>query len=143
MDVVASVPDRFNCTAEVHWNGKGLPDVAAWEKEFKNMVGKVYTFRGVEVTVEGTIVQQKGKFFVQVPGIKDRIALAQLGTKLQWHFKKSAPRQPEADEQGAYRQLTDRLMKAKDGRFTVEVTGPLRMSDGGPVLEVREFFVLK
>jgi hypothetical protein len=141
---VARQPDAFNNTAHVYLKYRGLPDPAAWAKQFQDPekgVGNAYKFRGVEVTVKGNVEEQGGKLVVRVPGLKQPLPLLPLTEKLQWNFKKAAARQPEPDERDAHQQLTAARQKAR-GTFRVEVTGPLRAAEGGPGLEVREFFAL-
>ena len=137
---VATTPDAYNCTAHVYLKDRSLPDVAKWAKQFESLVGKSYEFRGVEVTIRATVEVKDGRLVLQAPGLKEPVALAPLEHRLQWNFKKSAARQPEPDERDAYQQLAARNKEAKGGGFRVEVTGPLRVTDKGPVLEVREFF---
>jgi hypothetical protein len=145
VEAVAAVPNAYNCTAQVRVRGGGLPDVDRWARQFKAAVGDVYVFRGVEVTVSASL-ETKGKGgtpVLQVPGLKQSIALAPLQHKLQWNFKKRSARQPEPDERDAYRELAARARDhdAATGRLTIQVTGPLRMTDKGYVLEVREYFL--
>jgi hypothetical protein len=142
MLIVASTPDIYNCTARVHLKHSGLPDLVKWPKQFNTMVGTAHSFRGVEVTVMALVADKDGKLILQTPGLKQDITLAPLQHKLQWNFKKGAARQPEPDEQEAYRKLAAQTKKAKGNEFNVEVTGPLRETDQGFVLEVREFFLI-
>jgi hypothetical protein len=140
VDSVAKTPDAYNCTAHVRLKDDGLPDVGKWSEQFKSLVGEVYVFRGVEVTIEASIEDDDGALVLRAPGIKPRIALAPLEHKLQWNFKKVACRQPEPDERDAFQQLAARKKEAKEGAFKVQVTGPFKATDNGFVLEVREFF---
>jgi hypothetical protein len=139
---VAQQPNAFNNTAHVYLKHKMLPDPEAWAKQFRTAVGDAYKFRGIEVTVKGNVEENDGKLVVRVPGLKERLPLRALTEKLQWNFKKAAARQPEPDERDAYAQLTTARQQSKEAGFRVEVTGPLRTVEGGPVLEVREFFAL-
>lgn len=139
---VAKNPDAYNSTAEVYFKGPGLPDVKKWSEQFKSIVGEIYVFRGVEVTILASIEEKNGNLVLRMPGFNERITLAPLQNKLQWNFKKGAARQPEPDERKAYRKLAAKKNKAKGEDFQVEVTGPLRQTDQGLVLEVREFFLI-
>ena len=82
------------------------------------------------------------KLILKTPGLKQDLTLAPLQNKLQWNFKKNAARQPEPDERKAYKKLAAKKKKAKGEDFQVEITGPLRQTDQGLVLEVREFFLI-
>jgi hypothetical protein len=106
------------------------------------MVGQAHRFRGVEVTVAGSVEMKGDQLSLRIPGIKQDVGLAPLQNKLQWNFKKGAARQPEPDERKAYHKLAKQRQKAKEGDVKVEVTGPLRQVDGAIVLEVREFFLV-
>jgi hypothetical protein len=137
---VARTPDAYNCTAHVYLKHRDLPDVEQWSKQFKASVGTVYGFRGVEATIKGSVEKRDSSLLLQGPGLKEPILLAPLQNKLQWNYKKGSPRQPEPDERRAYRRLmakTDKN-KARD----VEVTGPLRQTDSGFILELREWSVI-
>jgi hypothetical protein len=143
LDGIASVsesPDAYNCTARVHIKGSGLPEASRWAEQFKSRVGRIYEFRGVEVTVEGTIEARGDVLLVRVPGVGDPVALKPLETKLQWNFRKAKARQPEPDEKDAYQQLAQQKSAARNGWFTVQVTGPLEQTAAGFSLQVREFF---
>jgi hypothetical protein len=135
---VARTPNAEDCTARVQLKERRLPDPEAWSKQFKARVGNVYEFRGIEVTLKGTVREKDGRLVLTAPGLPGPVTLARLRTKIQWNFKKKAARQPEPDERDAYEQLAAEGKK-KAGGFGAQVTGPLRTTDQGPVLEVREF----
>jgi hypothetical protein len=137
---VTSVPDSYNCTARVFLGHQGLPDVADWSTKFKNMVDRAYVFRGVEVTIHGSVESEDSKLVLRAPGLRQAVLLAPLQNKLQWNLRKNAARQPEPDERKAYRKLAAALRKTKN--LQVELTGPIRPGENGTILEVREFFVI-
>ena len=137
---VAQHPDSYNCTARLEMKAGGLPDVDRWADQFKSFVGQVYTFRGVELTAEGSVEAAGDGLTLKVPGVDQPIPLTALKNKLQWNFRKSSARKPEPDEQDAYAQLLDARKKAKPGDLKVQVTGPLKKTGQGVVLEVREYF---
>ena len=140
---VAITPDSFNCTATIRINGDGLPDPDTWASQFKSRVDQAYLFRGVEVTVQGTLQGEGENLTLRVPGVDQPIRLLPLNNKLQWNFKKSAARQPEPDERDALKQLANRRNEDKEATYQVQVTGPLKKGDKGYVVEVREFFTMK
>ena len=137
---VSESPDSYNCTARLYLKDGALPDVIQWAEQFKSRVGRIYEFRGVEVTVEGTLFIQDDSVLVRVPGTPDPILLKPLQSKLQWNFRKAKARQPEPDEKEAYRQLVQKKNATSGGAFTVQVTGPLEKVGVGFSLQVREFF---
>jgi hypothetical protein len=142
VETVERTPDAYNCTAHLFLKDKALPDIDQWAEQFRSIVGQSYVFRGVEVTVVGSIEGREDGLNLQVPGLKQPVTLAPLQHKLQWNFAKASARQPEPDEQAAYAQFADKSKATMPGPVKVQVTGPLRKTDTGVVLEVREFFLL-
>lgn len=138
---VAPSPDAYNCMADIHLQNQGLPDVQAWEKQFLGSTSGVYGFRGVEVTVRGLLEEKNGGLFLKSASVDKPIALAALKTDLRWNFKKRMARQPEADETAAFKQLTLAQSNSKEP-LVVEITGPLQSSANGPIVEVREYFLI-
>jgi galactose oxidase len=139
VESVAATPDAYNCTASLRLKPGALPDPEKWAAEFKTMVDKAYVFRGVELTVEGTVEKAGDELIMRVPGIAAPIELTPLRHKLQWNFKKRAARQPEPDERDAMAQLVLESKDARKSTFNVQVTGPFTHTDQGYSLEVREF----
>ena len=137
---VSESPDAYNCMARVYVKENELPDTMRWAEQFKSCVGRIYEFRGVEVSVEGAVETQGDGLVVRVPGIVAPISLKPLQTKLQWNFRKVKARGPEPDEKDAYQQLSQKKSAAGSGPFTVLLTGPLEKSVAGFSLQVREFF---
>jgi hypothetical protein len=142
VESVATVPDNYNCTATVRLTKKNLPDPDRWASQFKSAVGEAYVFRGVELTVVGSVVRKDKHLVLQAPGVEQPITLAPLRNKLQWNFRKAAARQPEPDEKEGYDQLEAKVKGAKAETLRVQVSGPLQKTEGGVGLEVREFFLL-
>ena len=70
VESVAINPDTYNATASVHLEGDYLPDPAKWREQFQKILGERIGFRGVEVTVEGTLTH-RGRC---TPPISARIA---------------------------------------------------------------------
>jgi len=139
---VSTTPDAYNCTATIRLKPETLPDPDRWAATFKKMVDKAYVFRGVELTVDGTVERVGGALALRVPGVPQPIALVPLGHKLQWNFKKAATRQPEPDERDAMAHLAFKAKDIADAPFKVQVTGPFKHTDDGYSLEVREFTAL-
>lgn len=139
--LVAQNPDRYNCTFDVQHEGRGLPDMEGWREQFKAVVGEAFIFRGVEITVSGTVTERSGTLALVADGLKQPLPLGPLEHKLQWNFRKNAPRQPEPDERDAYKHLVSKHREARPAPLTIEATGPLHLTDNRPILEVREFFM--
>jgi hypothetical protein len=139
VESVDKTPDAYNCTGAVRLKGQGLPDPDKWSEQFKAAVDRAYHFRGVEVTVEGTLEKTEAGFVVKIPGVDAPLPVAPLKNKLQWNFKKGAARQPEPDEKDAHDALALATKDAKAAAVRLAATGPLRKDGAGYVLEVREF----
>ena len=97
VESVDQTPNAYNCTASVRLKDNRLPDPDKWAEQFKKTVDQAYGFRGVEVSISGTVEARDGVLALCVPGIDRTIALAPLRHKLQWNAAKAAPRQPEPD----------------------------------------------
>jgi galactose oxidase len=140
VQLVANTPDKYNCTFDILLKSAELPDIDRWKTQLKDVVGEAFVFRGVEVTIRGPIIERSGTLMLDAAGLKTPITFAPLENKLQWNFRKSMPRQPEPMEADAYQQLTAQCLKAPDKRAKFEITGPLRSTAQGHIVEVREFF---
>jgi hypothetical protein len=143
VESVAINPDVYNATASVHLRGDRLPDPDRWREQFYKMLGERIGFRGVEVTVEGSLSTEGGSLLLSLSESPQPLRLAVLQNKLQWNFKKKRPRGIEEEEARSYEELIEVAEKAPFKPLIVHVTGPLRVSDGSLVLEVREFFVVE
>jgi galactose oxidase len=137
---VSEAPDAYNCTARVYLKESALPEVSLWAEQFKSRVGRIYEFRGAEVTVLGTLETRGDGVLMRVPGVAEPIPLEPLRAKLQWNFRKARARQPEPDEKDAYQQLVQKKNTAGSEAFKVQVTGPLEKTGAGFSIQVREFF---
>ena len=72
MDGVQSVdtrPSLETWTGTIRTKDGTVPDPAAWSREFKDIVGGTFGFRGVEVTVEGDLIEDEGAPRPQGPRI--------------------------------------------------------------------------
>src|SRR5205814_69742 len=126
------------CAAHVYMKSKALPDLKKWRGQFESAVGKAYALRGVEITVRGLVEEHNGKLLLRAPGLQDALILSPLEHKLQWNFKKRAPRQNEPEERDAHQHLIAKRRQANDRTLRIEITGPLRSEEGHLLLEVRE-----
>jgi galactose oxidase len=141
VESVSKRPDAYNCTAKLRIKSNSLPDPEKWAGQLKQLVDEAYGFRGVEVSVCGTLESHDGSLAIRVPGVERPITLVPFQHKLQWNSKKDSPRQPEPDERDAHKELATRAKDAKDSPLKIRVTGPLTKSQDGYQLEVREVTV--
>jgi hypothetical protein len=117
--------DPDDWTAEVWMKEGALPDLDAWEAEFRDFVGESLKIRGVEATVVGTLVEVDGKPALRIEGGKT-LRLAPLDRKVQWDPKRKAEQQATPEEREAHRRLIARLAPGRDRSAMVKVTGPLK-----------------
>ena len=130
---VTPYADAADSTAEVFLGNDGLPDLDAWPEQLARSANGSYAFRGVEVTVDGT-VEQQGDDVVILSAYRPPIRLRPLepGQELAWDLTAGRPRDATADERAAFSRIADRSGDA------VQVTGPAAKSGGDWSLAVRE-----
>jgi hypothetical protein len=128
-------------TADVYLHDQGLPDLDSWPEQIARWANGSYDFRGVEVTVTGTLGEQDGMLQLTGPSFDVPVRLMPLseGTKLQWDYQTRGVRDTTRDEQDAYQNLTGRYQAPRGGYEPMLVTGPLTKTDTGWVLYVRKF----
>lgn len=126
---VAERPDVKTATADAITKGGLLPDFDKLRKTVAES-GAGASLRGVEATVEGELILQRGKLLLRFSG--KEILLQHLTELVQQENKK--PKPATAEELSAYERLQGKATKAKRWR----VSGPLRWKSG-LALEVRIF----
>ncbi|MGH3800169.1 MAG: galactose oxidase-like domain-containing protein [Pseudonocardiaceae bacterium] len=144
LDGVAAVRPIANAehsTAEVYLYDQGLPDLDSWPEQITQWANGSYDFRGVEVTVEGTVRMQDGILQLTGPAFDAPVRLMPLsqGVKLQWDFHMRSVRDTTSDERDAYQNLEGRYQDLRGGYELMLVTGPLAKTGAGWVLYVRTF----
>ena len=146
LPAVASVTREANAaesTAELFLNENGIPDIAAWKVHFKQSANGSYDFRGVEITLEGTVRTRVGQLFIK--GTKyPRVEIRQIGAidKIQWDWDRKAPLVPTAEEQSAFASLSKQFGSSGRKSVRAKLTGPFQVISGEPVLFVRTFELL-
>jgi galactose oxidase len=131
VSAVAPDADAADSTAEVYLGQDALPNLVAWPEEIARSANGSYTFRGVELTLDGT-VERRGDDLV-LTGPHPEVLLTPLapGGTLAWDLAARAPRPATADELDAHQQATERVGER------VRVTGPTTTSTDGWSLAVR------
>jgi hypothetical protein len=125
--------DAADSTAEVFLGHDGLPDLDAWPEQLARSANGSYAFRGVELTIEGTVERRDAgdpDDLVLIGAHRPPIRLRPLGQVLAWDLVARRPRAATAAEHAAYGQLTE--------GDTVLVTGLVTKSGTDWSLEVRE-----
>lgn len=138
VELVNPIPNADDSTAEVFLEDTRLPALDRWAEQFRSVVGGSYLLRGVEVTLQGTIVAHEGALFLESHGGRPRVLLAPLepADKIQWSQPARSLKPLDAGEDSAY----ERLAAASSGLAAEQratVTGPLQLVDTGYQLHVR------
>ncbi|MGH3922968.1 MAG: galactose oxidase-like domain-containing protein, partial [Pseudonocardiaceae bacterium] len=138
---VRPIANAEHSTADVYLHDQGLPDLDSWPEQIARWANGSYDFRGVEVTVTGTLGEQDGMLQLTGPSFDTAVRLMPLneGTKLQWDYQTRGVRDTTRDERDAYQNLTGRYQELRGGYEPMRVTGPLTKTDTGWVLYVRKF----
>jgi hypothetical protein len=138
---VRPIANAENSTAEVYLYDQGLPDLDSWPDQIARWANGSYDFRGVEVTVAGTIREQDRILQLTGPSLGAPVGLMPLrqDMKLQWDHRTRSVRAITSDERDAYQNLERRYQEIGGGDEPARVTGPLTKTDSGWVLYVREF----
>jgi hypothetical protein len=128
---VRPVPNAEDSTAEVYLRDGGLPDLDNWPGQFTSIVNGSYDFRGVEVTITGTVREHNGTLRLTGPADDHPVTLRPLaqGTKVQWDAATHRARDATRDELDAYQQLAEWHRDRTDEAEPTGVTGPLTKTD--------------
>lgn len=114
----------------VQLSHSGLPDPKEWETQFREYVGTASEFRGVVVTITGTILPKKRRLCLEAPGI-ETLDLTFFGRRLLQG--QSLPSESQA--QSAPENSKPIFTKAT-------ITGVLKKGKKGYCLEVHQFELL-
>jgi galactose oxidase len=146
LPAVASVSQEANAaesTAELFLNENGIPDLAAWKVQFKQSANGSYDFRGIEITLEGTVRTLAGHLLIRGTDYPP-VELRQIGAidKIQWDWDRKAPLMPTAEELDAFASLSTQLGSSGRKSAKAKLTGPFQVISREPVLFVRKFELL-
>ncbi len=134
VEMVNPVPDTNDSTAKVFLQDERLPQLNAWDSQFRSMVNGTYVLRGVEVTLRGRIEAREETLYLvntERPDVQLRPLRAE--DRIQWDHTARSLKPLEEEEAGAY----DRLRQSGDEQVTV--TGPLMQTEASYQLSVRLF----
>ncbi len=138
---VRPIANAEHSTAEVYLHDQGLPALDSWPEQIARWANGSYDFRGVEVTVAGTVGEQDGRLRLTGPSFDTPVSLMPLseGMKLQWDHQTRRVRDTTSSERDAYQNLERSSRDLRGGYEPMRVTGPLEKTASGWVLYVREF----
>lgn len=138
---VAPIANAHDSTAEVYLRDQTLPDLDKWPGQFARWANGSYTFRGVEVTLTGTVAAHDGSLLVTGHFSASPVTLMPFtrDLKLQWDFRTGSVREVTSEEQDAYQSLERACQDRENGSMQFRVTGPLTNSGDDWVVYVRKF----
>ncbi|MGH3869405.1 MAG: galactose oxidase-like domain-containing protein [Pseudonocardiaceae bacterium] len=138
---VRPIANTADSTAEVYLGDEGLPDLDNWPEQFAHRANRSYDFRGVEVTIVGTVRQQNGILQLASPSLDRPVIILPLeqGVKVQWDHQARRVRGAANDELGAYRELARRYQDLSGEMGLTRVTGPLTRANNEWILHIRKF----
>jgi hypothetical protein len=142
VDVVNPKANLVDSTAEVIMRDASLPPLRTWADEFSSIAGTRYQWRGVEVTLHGTLYREDGALHLNGGELQPAVRLAPLGAadNIGWDHRGGRTRPATQAEELAYRRLEGAVGSlSPEQRLTV--TGPLKQTDAGYRLHVRLFAV--
>jgi galactose oxidase len=141
VSVVRPIANAEDSTADVYLGRDVLPDVDRWVDQIAVMANGSYDFRGVEVSVRGSVRAQNGGLGLTGPLIDKPVTLAALERvdKVQFDRPTGAAKPATAEELVAYQRLVARCRAAGAGDFPARVTGPMRRKGAGWIIHVRCF----
>ena len=124
---VRPIPNTTDSTAEVYLTDQGLPDLDRWPEQIARWANGSYDFRGVEVTITGTVTESDGALNLTGPALPAPVQLLVLppGEELPWDLESRHIRPASNNERDAHRQLLQRCRQL-DADLQIRVTGPLR-----------------
>ena len=138
---VRPIANAEDSTADVYLRDQRLPDLHRWPKQIADSANGSYDFRGVEITLTGTVLTQDGTLRLTGPSLDSPLTLTTLkqAGKLQWDHQARKTRDLTSDERDAYRRLEATVRENGGENGPIQVTGPLTRADDGWTLHVRKF----
>lgn len=107
---VEPIPNAESSTAQVHIEGE-LPDLEDWPKQFAATANGSYTFRGVELAIDGTVRSSRGRLeLTTASGLVIKIEPLASENLLQWDKTSGKPKHASKHEMLAF----DRLLLATE-----------------------------
>ncbi|MFP5041630.1 galactose oxidase-like domain-containing protein [Parasediminibacterium sp. JCM 36343] len=139
--LVRPIPNAQDSTAFVYLENEGLPDLDKWPSQFAEVANGTHLYRGVEVTIRGTVnIHEGGNLKMQASATRQELLIYPMvkEDKIQWDHTNRSPQPLDPIEQDAWHNLENDV-RAYGGSFNVTITGPLKKNENGYILEVRDF----
>jgi hypothetical protein len=133
-------PDGKTWTGQLRMKDGAFPDLPAWSRQFRAVVGEAFLIRGVEVAVDGVLVTDRDHLALRVPGLAVPLRLAPPRRTAQWDPGRKRERELTDRERAAYGRLVAHATSAPRP-IVVRVDGFLIEADAGrpPTLSVLAF----
>jgi galactose oxidase len=137
---ILSSDDNRASVATVYLNHDGLPDLNKWPKQFAQFANSSYAWRGVEMTLAGTLLNSPQGLILESDEKRPAVLLAPLerADKVQIDQQNGVAMPLPVKEAEAYADLTT-VFAVRGAGAEVSVTGPIKQTLFGYVLEVRVF----
>ena len=140
VETVRPIAENKSSVAFLYLDHDGLPDLAKWQNQFTQLANGSYTWRGVEMTLAGPVSNTPGGLTLTANTSRPAVLLAPLqrADKVQIDQENGVAKPLPPDESGAYASLAADFATA-GGAAVYSVTGPLKQTSSGYLLEVRSF----
>jgi galactose oxidase len=140
VEMVRPIADHRASVAFLYLDHDGLPDLGKWPSQFAQFANGSYTWRGVEMTLEGTIGNgPEGLILIAKPDRPAvRLAPLQRADKVQLDKANGVDLPLPTSESGAYSALAATVATG-GGAAVFSVAGPIKKAPSGNLLEVRSF----
>jgi hypothetical protein len=137
---VSSIANTSDSTADVYLTDDRLPDANQWAMQFAARANGSYSFRGIEMTLHGSVRSDDGRLTLEGAGGRAPVVLAplQANDKIQWDHVTGAPQPLTQQEYDAYQELSVKIQSTTEP-LDVAVTGPLLKNENGFYLKARHF----
>ncbi|HZU91926.1 MAG TPA: galactose oxidase-like domain-containing protein, partial [Stellaceae bacterium] len=138
---VRPIANAEDATAEVVLPGDRLPPIERWAEQITQIANGSYDLRGVEVAIRANIRERNGALELAGPLIGERVTLQPFAPayKVQFDRPTGTTQPATADELGAYDRLMARYRAAGGRDLPLRVIGPLRRTQAGLLLYLRDF----
>jgi hypothetical protein len=126
--------------ATLYLDHDGLPDLQNWPRQFFEFAKKTYAWRGVEMTLDGTLSSGSQGLILDANAHRPSVLLAPLqqADKIQIDQDKGVANPLPLEEAQAYADLAARAAVQTEGA-SYSVTGPIKQTHAGYLMNVRTF----
>jgi hypothetical protein len=144
VETVLPIADNKDAVAFLYLDHDGIPDLTEWPIQFARFANGSYAWRGVEMTLTGNIMKDKGVTVLAPNASRTAVLLVPLvrSDKVQLDQTNGVLNPLSQDEANAYSELVS-ATKDVQGDTVFAVTGPIKHTPVGFSLEVRSFKITR